>query len=76
MEHIAVDVMGPLQETDSHNSYILFIQDYFTKWVEAYPMPNQEAFTIANIIVKEWVTVWGSYELHSDQGTSFESAIP
>ncbi|KAI3375546.1 hypothetical protein L3Q82_003879 [Scortum barcoo] len=42
MERIAVDLMGPLNETDRHNRYILVVQDYFSKWVEAYPVPNEQ----------------------------------
>ncbi|XP_078799615.1 uncharacterized protein LOC144990300 [Oryzias latipes] len=76
MERIAVDVMGPLNETDRHNRYILVVQDYFSKWVEAYPVPNEQATTVAEKIVSEWVCRYGApYELHSDQGANFESAV-
>ncbi|KAJ3595671.1 hypothetical protein NHX12_004974 [Muraenolepis orangiensis] len=34
MERIAVDLMGPLNETERHNCYILVVQDYFNNsWV-------------------------------------------
>ena len=76
MERIAADIMGPLQETDRGNQYILVVQDYFTKWVEAYPLVNQQAETVAEAIVSEWATRFGApYELHSDQGSNFESAV-
>uniref|UniRef100_A0A3P9KFW8 Gypsy retrotransposon integrase-like protein 1 n=1 Tax=Oryzias latipes TaxID=8090 RepID=A0A3P9KFW8_ORYLA len=76
MERIAVDVMGPLNETDRHNRYILVVQDYFSKWVEAYPVPNEQATTVAEKIVSEWVCRYGApYQLHSDQGANFESAV-
>ncbi|KAI3369647.1 hypothetical protein L3Q82_025356, partial [Scortum barcoo] len=54
MERIAVDLMGPLNETDRHNRYILVVQDYFSKWVEAYPVPNEQASTVAEKIACEW----------------------
>ena len=76
MERIAVDLMGPLNETERHNRYILVVQDYFSKWVEAYPVPNEQATTVAEKIASEWVCRYGAPQsLHSDQGTNFESAV-
>ncbi|RXN18070.1 extracellular calcium-sensing receptor-like protein [Labeo rohita] len=52
------------------------VQDYFTKWVEAYPLPNDQAVTVAEVIVAEWVCRYGApLSLHSDQGTNFESEV-
>lgn len=50
MERITFDLMGPLYETERHNHYILVVSDYFSKWVEAYAIPNQEATTVADKI--------------------------
>ena len=46
MERLALDVLGPLSITDNGNKYLLIVADYFTKWPEAYPLPNQEATTV------------------------------
>ena len=76
MERIAIDVMGPLPTTDRDNKYILVISDYFTKWTESYPMPNQEAETVANVVVREFISRFGvPRQLHSDQGRNFESKL-
>ncbi|KAA3671612.1 uncharacterized protein DEA37_0005590 [Paragonimus westermani] len=54
------------------NKYTLVIVDYFTKWCEALPMPNQEASTIPLLFLNEWVACFGTLiELHSDQGAAF-----
>ena len=53
MERLAVDVMGPLPVTESGNKYLLIAMDYFSKWPEAYALPNQEATTVAEVLVKE-----------------------
>lgn len=76
MERWAIDVMGPLPETDSGNKYVLVMMDYFTKWPEVHAIPNQEAVTVANVFVKEVVARFGvPFQLHSDQGRNFEAAV-
>ena len=76
LERIAIDVLGPLPPTEAGNKYILVIADYFTKWVEAYPMVNQEAGTIAELLVQEFISRFGMpLIIHTDQGRNFESAL-
>ena len=74
MERVAVDVLGPLPKTENGNEYILIAQDYFTKWVEAFALPNQQATTVAEVLVDQFFCRFGvPMELHSDQGRNFES---
>ncbi|KAJ8369382.1 hypothetical protein SKAU_G00094100 [Synaphobranchus kaupii] len=77
MEHIALDIMGPLNKTERNNNcYVLVIQDYFTKWVEAFPLPNERAVTVAEVLASEWMCRYGAPQtLHSDQGRNFESEV-
>eukprot|EP00731_Ephydatia_muelleri_P003023 Em0001g3023a len=73
LQRVAMDIMGPLPETSRGNKYILVIADYFTKWSEAYPIPNMEAITVAICLVNEFICRFGVPEqLHSDQGRNFE----
>jgi hypothetical protein len=75
-ERIAMDIAGPFPISASGNRYVLVVMDYFSKWPEVYAIPNQEAKTIADVFVKNWVCRFGvPIELHSDQGRNFESAI-
>lgn len=75
-ERIALDVLGPLPETLNKNRYILVVGDYFSKWTESFPLPNQEAVTIARVFTEEWVCRYGApRSLHSDQGRNFESRV-
>lgn len=60
-----------MQET-----YILVVGDYFTRWMEAYPIPNQEATTVAKKLTDEFFFRFSPPEqLHSDQGRQFESQL-
>ena len=76
MERIAMDILGPLPTSDSGNKYILIVSDYFTRWVEAYPIPDQEAHTIADVLTKQFICRFGvPLLIHTDQGRNFESKL-
>lgn len=76
MERLAMDILGPLPLTPCGNRYVLVVTDYFTKWMESYAIPNQEAATVAEKLVSQFVCRFGvPRELHSDQGTNFEFKV-
>ncbi|KAK7884629.1 hypothetical protein WMY93_027752 [Mugilogobius chulae] len=76
MERVAVDIMGPFPRTDKGNRYVLAAMDYFTKWPEAFAIPDQEAETVADTLVDGMFSRFGVAEvIHSDQGRNFESAV-
>ncbi|KAJ8409979.1 hypothetical protein AAFF_G00210200 [Aldrovandia affinis] len=71
-----VDILGPYPVTDSGNRYVLVAMDYFTKWPEAYAMPDQIANTMVGRLVEEMFCRFGApAELHSNQGRNFESRV-
>ena len=76
MEQLAIDILEPLPQSKQGNKYILIAADYFIKWVEAYPMVNQEAVTVAEVLIPEFTSRFEvPLILHSDQGRNFESAV-
>lgn len=76
LQRCALDIMGPLPETEKGNRYVLVLADYFSKWTEAYPMPDMEAATVARIMVEEFICRFGvPLEIHTDQGRQFESQL-
>ena len=75
-QRIAMDILGPLPVSESGNKFILVVGDYFSKWIEAYPLPDQEAVTCARKFTEEWICRHGCpLTLHSDQGRNFESHV-
>ena len=76
LDRLSTDILRPLPITPRNNRYILIVVDYFTKWVEVFPVPDQTARTCADIIANEVIARFGALlDLHSDQGRNFESDI-
>ena len=76
LERVAIDIVGPLPETESKMKVILVIQDYFTKWTECYALPDQKSMTVADALVTNFFLRWGCpLQLHSDQGANFEAHL-
>ena len=76
LQMVCVDLLGPLPETETGSRYVLVAVDHFTKWAEAYGIPNQEAATVARKLVDEMFCRFSPPEqLHSDQGRQFESEL-
>jgi len=75
-ERVQMDVFGPLPLTISGNKYLLVVVDCFTKWVEAFPLKNIRARTVAETFLNQVVSRHGvPLEVHTDQGRNFESQV-
>lgn len=56
------------------NKYIVVVGDYFMESKEAFAIPNQEAKTVAEKLLKKVISRYGVPEkIHSDQGRNFEA---
>ena len=76
MERVSVDITGPHPISSGGHKYILTIVDHFSKWADAFPIRNQEAHTIAKILVdRVFCYVGMPLQLLSDQGKNFESEL-
>lgn len=66
MERVAIDIEDPFSKTDAD----------FTKWTEAYSIPNQKICMVAEVLVRELFWRFDvPFKIHSDQGRDFRSAI-
>ena len=76
MERVSIDIFGPLSLSKAGNRYILVVCDCFTKWTEKVAISNQEARTVAEAFVNNFVCRFGvPLQLHNDQGKCFESKL-
>ena len=65
--HIGTDISGPYNVSSSGNKYIMVVSEYFTNWVEAYPMKDMEANTVAETLVEALIRRMGlPMIIHSD----------
>lgn len=75
-ERLQMDILGPLPTSSSGKRYLLVVVDCFTKWVEAFPLRNIRANTVAEVFVQEVISRHGVPEqVHTDQGRNFESKL-
>ncbi|BES98151.1 multicellular organismal development [Nesidiocoris tenuis] len=72
---IHMDIVGPLPPSRGA-SYLLTCTDRFTRWVEALPMNNQTAETVATTFIAGWVADFGTpLTIVTDQGRNFKSNL-
>lgn len=75
-QRIALDIVGPLPESEDGFKYLLTFQDDLTKFVGAIPIPNQEAQTVAKEFVSHVVLRFGIPDsILTDQGSNFLSDL-
>lgn len=78
-QRVYCDVVGELTGSPHHGRtcrYLLTIQDGFTRYLVAVPIPDQTTDTIVNTFIDNWIYVFGCPEtLHTDRGSSYTSNL-
>uniref|UniRef100_A0A669D934 Gypsy retrotransposon integrase-like protein 1 n=1 Tax=Oreochromis niloticus TaxID=8128 RepID=A0A669D934_ORENI len=72
---IAMDVVGPLEQSKAGHKYILVVCDYATKYPEAFPLKKIKARQIVNCLIQLFSRVGIPKEIITDQGTNFTSKM-
>jgi hypothetical protein len=73
---IGIDLMGPFPVTSRQKRFLLVVVDYFTRWVEVFPMNLTTSSAIAEILTNEVFSRYGLPQyILSDNGPQFVSNI-
>ena len=75
-EKVCIDLTGPHPRSSRGSVYILTVVDLFTKWAEAFPLPNKEAKTVARVLMEQVFCRHGSpLCLLSDRGLEVDGNV-
>ncbi|GBN48694.1 Retrovirus-related Pol polyprotein from transposon 17.6 [Araneus ventricosus] len=72
-QKVAFDAIGPLVTSKNGNKWIIVISDYFTRYTEAYALPDIQSHNVAKVLI-DFISRHGVMQtLHSDRGSKFLS---
>ena len=73
---IGIDIMGPFPTTSRNKRFLLVIVDYFTRWIEIFPISTTTSMAISELLTDQVFTRYGlpKYIL-SDNGPQFISNL-
>eukprot|EP00731_Ephydatia_muelleri_P016252 Em0009g676a len=74
--HMGIDFIGPITPASSSgNRFILTLSDYYTKWVDAVPLPSKHATGVAASLLKIFMRMGLPKLLTTDQGKEFRNNL-
>ena len=73
---VGIDIMGPFPVTSRQKRFLLVIVDYFTRWIEVFPMRITTSAEVAEVLIDQVFARYGlpRYIL-SDNGPQFVSNL-
>lgn len=73
---IGIDIMGPFPTTARKKRFLLVLVDYFTRWIEVFPLRRTTSIDIAQILINEVFSRYGMPTfILSDNGPQFISTL-
>lgn len=72
---VGMDLIGPFKVTPRNNKYVLTMTCYFSKWVEAFPLPDKSATCVAHAIYAAYCRHGAPSDIITDQGREFVNKV-
>lgn len=70
-----MDLIGPLKVTPRKNQFILTMTCYFSKWIEAFPLIDKSAKSVAQGIFAAYCRHGAPKDIITDQGKEFINQV-
>jgi len=70
-----MDLIGPFKETTQGRQYVWTMTDYFTKFVEAVPIKDKSAISVARAIYKVYCRQGAPVHIITDKGKEFVNQV-
>ena len=70
-----MDLIGPLKKTSTGNRFILTMTCYFSKWVEAFALPDKSAHSVAQAVYTSYCRHRAPDNIITDQGREFINEV-
>jgi hypothetical protein len=75
-ERLSIDLTGPHPRSKRGSVFICTCTDHWSKWSEAFAIPNKEAVTVARVLTEQVFCRMGvPLSILSDQGTEVDSSV-
>ena len=75
-ERLSIDLVGPMPTSPEGNTHLLTVKCCFTRYLEAFPLADTTAMSIADILINEIFCRYGTpNRIHSDQGANLTANL-
>ena len=72
---VGMDLIGPLKKTKKGNQYLLTMTCYFSKWIEAFALPDKTASSVAQAVYTSYCRHGAPNSIITDQGREFVNQV-
>ena len=72
---VGMDLIGPFKPSTLGYKFVLTVTDYFSKYVEAIPIPDKSADSVAKGIYKIYCRQGAPVHIITDQGKEFVNQV-
>jgi hypothetical protein len=75
-QRLSIDLVGPFPMSPEGYTHLLTVRCTFSKWLEAFPLKDEKATSVVEVLEREMFCRYGPPEgIHSNNGCQFTSCL-